>query len=222
MAPIYGPGRNHYHCFGRVGNCNKPPDYIWTGSRGGEIYLCATCTAEWNEQTRGITILEPVHIRPYNCGCKELTMPDNEVIIKRRTTNWKWAILQPHTVKINGQYMLKRLKIIQTPWFAILLTKIYKPDSERYPHSHYRPAISWILSGGYTERIYRNPQDLSAYNIKRHVRWSFHTIPAEQAHSIRRVDKPLWTLLFAGPVTGEFVFWTPDGKVDYTEYGTGK
>jgi len=150
-------------------------------------------------------------------------MSDKEVIIDRKTTNWNWALLQPHSVKINGEYMLKRLKIIQTPWFAVHLTKIYKPDSERYPHSHYRSAISFIISGGYREVVFTDPNDLDIHHYRRHGRWSFHTIPISIAHNIVRVnkDEPLWTLLFAGPVTGDFVFWTPDGKIPYSDYGTG-
>jgi hypothetical protein len=143
----------------------------------------------------------------------------SDVTIKRRTTTWSWALLQRHWVKINDEYMLKRLKIVQTPWFAVLLTKIYKPDSERYPHSHFRSAVSLILSGGYTERVFSDPADLSKFIVRSNRRWSLHTIPTSIAHSITRVEKPLWTLLLAGPTTGEFVFWTPDGKIDYTEYG---
>jgi hypothetical protein len=145
----------------------------------------------------------------------------SDVKIERRTTTWKWSLLGFHWVQINGEYMLKRLKIIQTPWFSVLLTKIYKPDSERYPHSHFRPAVSFILSGGYTEQVYRDPADLSEFIVRRHRRGSFHIIPLAVAHTITRVEKPLWTLLFTGPVKGEFVFWTPEGKVDYREYGTG-
>jgi hypothetical protein len=141
------------------------------------------------------------------------------ITIKRRTVTWKWALLQRHWVKINGEYMLKRLKIIQTPWFAIHLTKIYKPDSERYPHTHFRSAISWIISGGYTECIYTDPKDLGVSHMRYHGRWSFHTIPTSQAHSITWVGKPLWTLLFAGRVKNDFVFWTPDGKIPYSDYG---
>jgi hypothetical protein len=147
-------------------------------------------------------------------------MTTTEIKIERSKTSWSWALLGRHWVKINGKYMLKRLRIIQTPWFAILLTKIYKPDSERYPHSHQRGAVSFIISGGYTELVYTDSKDLGVNHMRYHGRWSFHTIPLSIAHTITYVEKPLWTLLFAGPMTGEFLFWTPEGKVSYNDYGT--
>ena len=146
-------------------------------------------------------------------------MSDDKVTIERLNTGYKWSLFGRQWVKINGRYMLKRLKIIQTPYFAILLTKIYRPDSERYPHTHFRSAVSFIISGGYVEKVYTEQEYLSSYHHRYHNRWSFHTIPKSIAHTITKVDKPLWTLLFAGRMKGEFVFWTPEGKIDYREYG---
>jgi hypothetical protein len=149
-------------------------------------------------------------------------MTNTEVEIKRSDNSWSWGILSRHWIKINGEYMLKRIKIIQTPMFTVLLTKIYKTDSERYPHDHHRSFISFIISGGYIERVFSDPIDLDKYTTRHHHTWSFHAMPTSKAHTITYVEKPLWTLVFAGRMKNDFTFWTPEGKVDYREYGTGE
>jgi hypothetical protein len=57
------PNRMYERCFGRVGNCTSAPEYIWTGSHGGEYWLCASCCAQWRQETQGIAVVEPVRIR---------------------------------------------------------------------------------------------------------------------------------------------------------------
>ena len=56
-------GKAHDRCFGKVGNCANAPEYIWTGGHGGEYWLCASCCAQWRQETQGIGVLEPVRIR---------------------------------------------------------------------------------------------------------------------------------------------------------------
>jgi hypothetical protein len=45
-------------------DCSSPePKYVWTGSHGGEYYLCDYHVAKWCSEVQGISVLEPIRIR---------------------------------------------------------------------------------------------------------------------------------------------------------------
>lgn len=132
-----------------------------------------------------------------------------------------WGINRDYWVRIGDEPFLDRRVIVICPWFAVLLTEIYKPDSDqRDPHDHSRWFASWVISGGYTEDVYSDPADLAgSRRSRRHRRWSVHAMPASRAHTITAVDKILRTLVIAGRSRGTWAFWTPRGKVDWKAYG---
>jgi hypothetical protein len=141
------------------------------------------------------------------------------VEIRRSRTSWSWGFMRKHWVTFDGAVFNKRLQIVQCPWFAVLLTKIYRPDTERDPHTHHRSFASWIISGGYTEKVFRDPGNLGDMLMRTHGRWSVHVLRNDTAHTITSIEKPLWTLVFCGPMSASFDFWTPSGKkVNWKDY----
>jgi hypothetical protein len=140
-----------------------------------------------------------------------------------------------YQVDVDGKPHLRRLRVVQTPWFAILLTRILEPDPGRDPHNHSRPFVTFILRGGYTERVWPRPEaiardrdgigggwatDVLGNGIGRiHRRWSLMGLPQSWAHRITSVQPGTLTLVLAGRHRGTWSFWTPDGPVDWRDYG---
>lgn len=158
---------------------------------------------------------------PYHFGTerKVARRVQNSPRITRSRSSWRWGLLTPHWSKINGKYFVRRLQIVQAPWFAVLLTKICKADTDRDPHNHSRSFISFILSGGYTEEVYSDPEDLSVKRVRVHRRFSCHVMRSAEAHSITEIQEPLRTLAFCGRMKDELSFWTPEGRVSWRLYG---
>jgi hypothetical protein len=144
----------------------------------------------------------------------------------------RWDFLGRYQVRVDGELFLDRLRLVQTPLFAILLTRIYRDDAERDPHNHSRAFCTLILSGSYAERVWPRPEGLAlprsdswASDVlhqgheRHHGRFSLMRLPQGWAHSITRIDGPLRTLVIAGRHRGTWHFWTADGPVDWKDYG---
>ncbi len=155
------------------------------------------------------------------------------ITTRRSPKSPRWDLMGRYRVEVGGELFLDRLRIVQCPLFAVLLTRIRQPDAGRDPHSHSRAFATLILSGGYTERVWPRPEGLRgperdtwASHVlhqgheRRHGRFSLRCLPQSWAHRITRVDGNLRTLVIAGPHHREpWSFWTPDGPVPWQEYG---
>lgn len=95
---------------------------------------------------------------------------------------------------------LTRWRLIQTPWFGIYLHRMDGPDSRPTLHDHPWPFISFILRGGYDERVRTEPDETGFWRAYlRPVRW-INVKSALDLHSIRRLHRtPTWTLMLVGP-----------------------
>lgn len=123
--------------------------------------------------------------------------------IERSNTSFSgFAFLDHHWTKVDGEYLINRYRIIQTPWFALFFTGI-KPDTRPHPHDHDRTIISWKVRGGYTERVFTDPASLAENFLRVHRRWSWSVIPMKWAHEIVSVEPGTWTLTINGPYRGD-------------------
>lgn len=115
-----------------------------------------------------------------------------------------WAFLQgfkiPHIDNPEVDY-LWRLRIINTPWFGIMLHKINTPDARDTLHDHPWSMLSLILRGGYVEFV-PGPYYAQSRVVKR-INWKPRASkknPLSSFHWIAEVDRtPTWTLVFVGP-----------------------
>ncbi len=105
---------------------------------------------------------------------------------------WRWT-------DVDSEY-ITRLHVLKTPWFAICLHWINKPDPEPFLHDHPVTFLSVILRGWYREN--RNGKSVKH-------RW-FNWIKAspEDTHTITHVGPNTLTLCFMGPKTREWGFHT--------------
>lgn len=132
---------------------------------------------------------------------------------------WRWADIE--SAFFPGYTYLRRLRIFQTPWFALYLHFIFEPDLDRDPHDHPCNFWSMILRGGYQEHIYQT-KNLRAHNWSAAVkRWgvgSLHYVPVNVAHQIVSLRPRTVTLCWFGRRQRLWGFWTPSGFVTAKDY----
>lgn len=130
---------------------------------------------------------------------------------------WRWTIT-------DSDY-IRRLHIIMTPWFAICLHFIRKPDVEPHLHDHPVTFFSLVLKGWYKEwrekRIYT---DLIGYQWQMHQNHMIRRYNALRAsdqdrHKIVEVAPGgCITLAFMTKVKRRWGFHTPVGWMYYKDY----
>lgn len=142
--------------------------------------------------------------------------------VKRGSTRGaRWAVLRmfevPDATEPDRVY-LRRLRLVQTPWFGVYVHWIYLPDRDRDPHDHPWPFASWVLRGGYTESITATRGGGTARASHKRHRWSWHRIPTRVAHSIDSLEPGTVTLVLVGRRCREWGFWTPTGWAHWQTY----
>jgi hypothetical protein len=121
---------------------------------------------------------------------------------------WRWTF-------VDSEY-ITRLHLLKTPWFAVCLHWINKPDPEPFLHDHPVSFLSIILSGGYTEKR-KGYLDYQSQLLTH--RW-FNLIKAtsHDTHTIVEVLPKTLTLALMGPKTRDWGFHTPAGWVHWKDY----
>lgn len=131
---------------------------------------------------------------------------------RKYVSGTRWALWRWTTV--DSEY-LTRLHILKTPFFAICLHWINKPDPEPWLHDHPVSFLSIILRGSYAETRKRigKPAWLLFH------RW-FNWVKADprDQHTIHWVAPHTLTLCLMGPKTREWGFHTRRGWVHWKDY----
>jgi hypothetical protein len=131
---------------------------------------------------------------------------------------WRWT-------EVDSQYIV-RLHLVKTPWFAVCLHWIKKPDAEPFLHDHPVSFLSIILRGWYRERrvtTYEKklPNSYSCwtwdgqavrrwFNLVRASRWDKHRILDCAPNTL--------TLALMGPKVQEWGFHTPRRWIWWKDY----
>jgi hypothetical protein len=124
---------------------------------------------------------------------------------------WRWT-------ETSSQY-IRRLHVLKTPWFAICLHWILKPDPEPHLHDHPVSFLSIVLRGGYAEL--RQKRDAEPYH-KVNRRFNFVRATSGDRHRIIFCRKNTLTLCLMGPVIRKWGFHTEDGWIYYKDYNRAK
>lgn len=127
---------------------------------------------------------------------------------------WRWT-------DVDSEY-IRRLHVIKTPWFAICLHWILKPDPEPHLHDHPVTFLSLILRGGYTETRAESCCLLEHCTICEceitHCWFNFIRAEPRDRHTIVAVKPGTLTLCFMGPKRREWGFHTSEGWVYWKDY----
>lgn len=129
----------------------------------------------------------------------------------------RWSVLEVFNIPDpSGRLVyLKRLRLVQTPWFGIYVHWINLPDDDRDPHDHPWNFTSIVLRGGYTEALHT---DRDHSSLHERGRWSAHRMTTGLAHQIIRLEPRTVTLILTGRRSREWGFWTETGWVDWHDY----
>jgi len=123
---------------------------------------------------------------------------------------WRWTIT-------DSEY-ITRLHLLKTPWFAICLHWINKPDPEPYLHDHPVSFLSIILRGGYKEFRMINKN----VTFPNHRWFNFVRARPEDRHTIIEVKPNTLTLALMGPKTREWGFHSEKGWIHWKDYYTAQ
>lgn len=109
----------------------------------------------------------------------------------------------------DGNY-LTRWRVVQTPYFSLLLHRFDGPDPRTTLHDHPWPFISFVLRGGYVER--RLDPKTMVVDPARFVN-RLNIMPVGGAHAITRLLRtPTWTLMVVGRRRRTWGYWEPITK----------
>lgn len=113
---------------------------------------------------------------------------------------WRWT-------EVDSEY-ITRLHLVKTPWFAICVHWIKKPDPEPFLHDHPVTFLSIILKGWYVESRWIN----STVYLIQHCYYNWIIASPDDRHTIESVSPGgAVTLCFMGPKTREWGFHLPQG-----------
>ena len=120
---------------------------------------------------------------------------------------WRWS-------ETDSGY-LTRLHLIKTPWLAICLHWLSKPDPEPHLHDHPVSFLSIILRGWYQEVRHRAR---GRSGILRHRWFNFVRATPEDRHTIIDVAPRTVTLAIMGPKIRTWGFHRADGWISWQSY----
>lgn len=135
----------------------------------------------------------------------------------------RWGVLQSFVIGRQNNPMMKRVRLIQTPWFGIYLHFIYREDLDPVPHDHPWNFHRAVLRGGYREQHFENPDRSTSYGDRwirpwRPGRKFWLPFPTHQAHRITYVLPGTISLVVVGPKVRIWGFWIPGERwVDYRD-----
>lgn len=114
-----------------------------------------------------------------------------------------------------GELHFCRWRLLQTPWFGLYIHQICRSDEEKDPHDHPWWFASFVISGGYVEKIW----DETGVREARRPPGAFLSHRTTDFHKITLLDGPAWTLVVTGRRTHDrWGYLTDSGWVDSVSY----
>jgi hypothetical protein len=129
-------------------------------------------------------------------------------VTRRYSSGTRWCLWRWTDVLLRGEVYLTRLHLVQTPWFAVMLHWIRRPDPQPHLHDHPVSFASILLRGGYEEATTSGPRRKSRVSLKRAV----------DRHRITSVEPGTLTLVLAGPVVRAWGHWVNDEWIPWRTY----
>ena len=129
-----------------------------------------------------------------------MTLFDEDPVARRFIKRWNF---RPMWYRPKSG-LIDLFQIFATPFLTLQLHYVRKPDPSTLYHDHPWKFLSFMLKGSYTEKILKDPYDMSTLVVKKRRRFSLHYINDTIAHNITECSDHTVTLFLAGP-------WTRDG-----------
>lgn len=117
----------------------------------------------------------------------------------------RWGFNQRFVIGRQGNPMMERWRLIQTPWFGAYVHFVYREDLDPHPHDHPWRFIRMVLRGGYTEEY--AGQKIGAVGTLRPFRPGY--FPTHARHRIVSVLPNTVSLVLVGRKRRTWGFWVP-------------
>lgn len=127
---------------------------------------------------------------------------------RRYRSGMRWCVWRWTDVVLDGALYLRRLHLVQTPLFSVMLHWIVRPDPQPDMHDHPVSFASIVLRGGYDEATPAGERRIRWLNLKR----------ATDQHRIVWAQLNTLTLVLAGPVVRPWGFHTKRGWIPWRKY----
>ncbi len=149
---------------------------------------------------------------------------------------WRWMdIYGPtaHAARVHEELYLRRLYVLRTPWFGVMLHWIKREDWDRDAlHNHPWTFYRLILSGGYVEEVaypimnakgeVHPMQHLNTSKMVTHRWLRASKFPTGAYHRITSVKPRTVSFVINGPKKKSWGFFVPGtGKVGWKDYVDG-
>lgn len=137
---------------------------------------------------------------------------------------FRWMDISGPSADYNkdSELYLRRLYVLRTPLFGIMLHWINREDWDRDAlHDHPWAFYRFIVRGGYAEQVAWAVSDtqLSSTIELQHGRFSFSKFPNAAFHRISSVKPGTVSLVLNGSKTNSWGFFVPGtGKVPWRDY----
>lgn len=116
--------------------------------------------------------------------------------------------------------LLVRYTIFRCKAWGVFVHKLCRSDHDRALHDHPWSFISLVLKRGYDEVI---EGEHGNHRVLTHSAGSILLRPAQWKHRVVLTNfQPAWTLVFVGPRTRKWGFFTPDGWCWWRKYNADK
>jgi hypothetical protein len=120
----------------------------------------------------------------------------------------RWGVWKTFVIGRQDNPMMKRLRVVQTPWFGLYVHFIYREDLDPVPHDH--PWTFWrmVLRGGYHEDYLWMPSWPYGAVTRRFIQpLRPGRVPTAHAHRIVQVKPGTVSLVLVGRKSRAWGFW---------------
>lgn len=116
-----------------------------------------------------------------------------------------------------GELHFLRYRLFSCPWLRLYIHKICKSDEDAHLHTHPWNFYSFILKGGYKQRVKAHPMDFYEHDIEEYGPLQVVHMTRYEGHHIHLVE-PTWTFVIAYGSYGPWGYLTKDGFIDHKRY----
>jgi hypothetical protein len=135
-----------------------------------------------------------------------------KAVLIRLSGSDRWGLCTGIGIGTEDDPCLDGLQLIETPWFAVSVRHILRPDEDPHPHDHpWTNSWSWVICGGCEEQVWPDKTNPDLSYLRRRTLWSQASMARDAAHIITKITRPLWTVVITGRSYGteDWGFWVP-------------
>lgn len=135
-----------------------------------------------------------------------------------RRSSKRWAVLRRMVLRrADGVAYLDRIRLIQTPWFAIYVHRFDAPDPGIDLHDHPWSFLTMVVKGGYTERRAdtRRPDQWWREDRRPFIP---RIMRLGECHTIEAVAPGSRSIVITGRRCRKWGFYVPAGWIRHEDY----